>query len=582
MTVINPTLNTIRTKESKADSDKLDCLCMLRNLFLSILIVTLFGCSQMQEEKQSYKKPNVLLIVVDDMGMADLGRFGGEIPTPNIDKLANQGVLFTNFHTSSVCSSTRAMLLTGVDNHKAGLGNMAEELAPNQLGQPGYEGQLNERVVTIASLLRDKGYSTFMTGKWHLGMSLEASPWAKGFDKSFSMLAGGASHFSDMKPAYHPDPNGQAPYRQDQQIVNKLPDNFAFSSQFFSDQMISYLQQRDAHKPFFAYLSFTAPHWPIQAPQYIIDKYKGKYDIGYDVVREQRLQKQISLGIVPPKTKSIAAKTPWENLSAIQKKTEARTMEVYAAMIDDLDQQIGRLITWLDDQQQLEKTVIIFMSDNGAEGHTIDQTWPRAQFPKIRKNIDERHDFSFANIGKVGSYAFNGPSWAQASSPAFRLYKGFVTEGGTRVPAFITYPAFANGKTTDEFLSVKDIVPTLLEITEIKHPAPIYNGTQIEAPSGFSMLDILRDAGSPNITATRVEGGEILGKYMIRKGAYKAVNIPPPHGNGNWQLYNVSTDLAEANDLSDEYPIKLAELIVEWEKYSEENGVILPSHVSGY
>lgn len=551
---------------------------MLAVLKVCILLLVLFiaACSSNQKASKPVR-PNVLLIVVDDMGMADLASFGGEIPTPNIDQLAMRGTRFSNFHSAPVCSATRVMMLTGVDNHKAGIGNMAEELAPNQIGKPGYEGEINNRVVTIASILKNQGYQTYMAGKWHLGMTEESSPWARGFDRSFALLSGGASHFSDMKPAYHPDPNGKAPYRKNQHMLDELPANFEYSTQFYADEMISYIEQGDADKPYFAYLSFTAPHWPLQAPQKTIEKYKGKYDIGYDVITEQRLKKQKQIGIIPKWAtihQSSKHTVPWNSLDKSQKQTQAKSMEIYAAMIEEIDNHTGRVIDKLRERGELDNTIIIFLSDNGAEGHDVDETWPMAKFPKIRTNINARHDFSYKNMGQSNSYVFYGPDWAQAGSPAYKLYKGFPTEGGTRVPAFITYPKYFKKGLNHSYSTVKDIVPTLLDIIGLEHPSQINSGLGLEPPSGYSMIR--------NANPYRIEANEILGKYSVRKGAWKIVNMPQPYGNGNWQLYNLSEDLSESRDLSQQQPKILAELINEWKSYAANNGVILPNKVSGY
>jgi len=529
---------------------------------------------------------NFLVIVVDDMGMADIGSFGGEIDTPNLNALATSGIRLTNFHTSPVCSATRAMLLTGVDNHKAGLGNMAEEMAPNQRGMPGHEGELNDSVATVPELLKSKGYRSYMTGKWHLGMSEQASPFARGFDRSFTLLSGGASHYPDMKPAYSPDPDGKAPYRRNADMVTSLPDSFRYSSQFYVDEMIGYLKQdRAQKKPFFAYLAFTAPHWPLQAPAATIAKYKGRFDAGYDVIRDARLKRQKQLGIIPKNAEVAVAspkERPWTLLSEKERQTELRAMEIYAAMIDEVDQNVGRLIDYLRASGQLENTVVIFISDNGTEGHDLDETWPADQFPEIRKNIDSRHDFSLENMGAENSYVLYGPNWARAGSPALRLYKGFPTEGGTRVSAFVNYRGFKKGVISDRFFSVKDIAPTLLAMAGVQHPAPKYNGHNIEPMSGFDMRTALASGAGNSDDQPRVEGGEIMGKYMIRQGQWKMVHIAPPHGNGSWQLYDLENDLAENKDLSVARPDIVKTLTAEWERYSKENGVILPNEVSGY
>ena len=564
------------------------CLSAVRPI---VLLVLLAGCQSVQNGNtpsvaRESARPNFLLIVVDDMGLADLGSFGGEIPTPNLDRLANEGIRLTNFHAAPVCSATRAMLLTGVDSHKAGLGNMAEDLAPNQIGMPGHEGELNQHVVTIASLLQDAGYGTFMTGKWHLGKLLETSPWAKGFDHSFTLLAGAASHYPDMQPAYSPDPKGKAPYREDQQLLESLPAGFKYSTQFYTDRMIDYLHGTSAaQKPFFAYLAYTAPHWPLQAPAEAIARFKGRYDAGYDVLREQRLAQQHALGVIPANAngnlRPLRGK-PWETLSKEQQQVQARAMEVYAAMIDEVDRNVGRLLDALRASGRLDNTVIIFISDNGPEGHDLDETWPVDKFPEIRRNIDERHDFSLANMGAPNSYVLYGPNWARAGSPAFRLHKGFPTEGGTRVPAFFHYRGFLQHRISDRFFTVKDIAPTVLELAGLTHPAPRYAGHDIEPLTGVSMLPALTHADILDARDDRVYAGEMMGKYFVRKGQWKMIYIQEPYGPGRPQLYDLEQDPGEAQDLAARRPDVLAALTAEWHRYVSENGVILPDWVSGY
>lgn len=240
-------------------------------------------------------KPNILLIVVDDLGYADLGIFGGEINTPTIDSLASTGILLTNFHSSSVCSPTRSMLLSGTDNHLAGLGNMAEALAPNQKGKPGYEGYLNFRIVTVASLLKDANYHTYMTGKWHLGLEEETSPSARGFERSFVLLHGGGGHFNDLGIDID---NKKALYREDKRLVD-LPSDF-YSTRFYTDKLMEYISSNHGdEQPFFAYLAYTAPHWPLQAPDESIKKYKGIYDAGYDVIHNQRIERMKDKKLIP-------------------------------------------------------------------------------------------------------------------------------------------------------------------------------------------------------------------------------------------------------------------------------------------
>lgn len=555
------------------------------SLLAGLWAVLIFaGCGDVADPTAdtAEERPNILLIVVDDMGYADLGSYGGEIPTPNLDELAYGGVRLTNFITAPACSPTRAMLLTGVDAHRAGFGNLKEELAPNQAGKPGFEGYLPEHVVTIASLLRDSGYRTYLSGKWHLGVEDVANPPQRGFEKSFAMMLN-ASHFADMRPAYHPDPDASAEYREDGVVLDRLPAGFEYSSQYYVDRMIDYLgAARDA--PFFAYLAFSAPHWPLQAPDSALAQFRGKYDEGYDAILERRLAAQKELGLLPED--AVAAQLapkgrPWAELTEEQRLIEARAMEVYAAMVAEIDRHTGRLLDHLRKSGKFENTVIIFLSDNGAEGHDYDDTWPADAFPAIRKAIDERHDFSYENMGRPNSYTLYGPNWARVSAPAFRLYKAFPTEGGVRTPAFVHFPArFPARAIRDDLVLARDIAPTILELARVEHPGTSYAGRGVEPMTGISAVPIL--SGESRAAPDRVHADELIGKRGIRRGDWKLVHMPPPYGNGNWQLYNLADDLAEANDLAAEMPETVAELAALWEQYAADNGIILPDWVSGY
>ena len=306
------------------------------------------------------EQPNILLIVADDLGLNDIGHFGSEIHTPNIDSLARDGIVFTNFYASITCSPTRSMLLSGIDNHLAGLGTMGEVLTEDYAGLPGYEGYLNYRVASAAEIFQQAGYHTYMTGKWHLGLSLETSPYARGFDKSFVLLQGGAGAFSNMLPAFGP---GKAKYREDKDIVTELPENF-YSTRFYTERMISYIDQNMSYnRPFFAYLAFTAPHWPLQAPRESIEKYRGKYKQGYDKLREYRLNRLKELGWVKTSVKPyplLHDHRPWSELTDTERRYEERLMETYAAMVDDMDVYIGKLIRYLKIIGEYENTAIFF------------------------------------------------------------------------------------------------------------------------------------------------------------------------------------------------------------------------------
>lgn len=559
-----------------------------RALTCALALSTTWLCQPSLAASTDPEHPNILLVVADDLGFADLGSYGGEIETPNLDELASSGVRLTNFQTAPACSPTRAALLTGVDPHQAGLGNMAEELAPNQQDKPGYEGHINNRVVTVATLLKDAGYNTYLTGKWHLGKNEGSRSSDRGFEHSFSLLVGGASHFSDMKPAYAPSPDIKAPYAEDSQMLAALPDNFEYSSQFYADKMIEYIDaDRDNGHPFFGMLSFTAPHWPLQAPDDAIEKYRGNYDAGYDQLFAERLARQKALGLIPASAEGAPRPPkgqPWSELNEDERKVETRAMEIYAAMVDELDRHTGRVFDYLKQNGLYDNTLVIFLSDNGAEGHDLDETWPADLFPKIRKVVDKSNDFSYEQMGRLNSYTLYGPNWAWAGAPAFQLHKGFPTEGGTRSPFIIKTTAakgsgIKGGEINSSLTSVKDVAPTLLQLAGVPLPGTRYNGREIKPISGTSLLPVL---SGKTRNQDRVLGGELFGKYFVRKGDWKLVMMPRPYSDGEVQLFDLAQDPSERHDLSDQQPEKLAEMLSLWQQYALDNNVVMPDWVSGY
>ena len=343
-------------------------------------------------------RPNFLVIVADDLGFSDIGAFGGEIDTPNLDRLAHAGIRFTDFHSAPACSPTRSMLLTGTDHHIAGIGTMLEVAPPGFKGAPGYEGYLNDRVVALPELLRDAGYLTLMAGKWHLGNTIDRTPWARGFERSFALLPGGASHYGNVPGDFLP---ALSLYTEDDQFVS-VDDDF-YSSDFYADTLLRYFRERtdDDDRPFFAYLPFQAPHWPLQAPEETIAKYRGRYDAGPDALREERLAALKRLGLCPPDVAAhpvVADGEPeWSDMSADEQALSARTMEVYAAMVDRMDQNIGRVIDYLTETGELDNTVVIFMSDNGAEGAIVEAMPILGGL--IAAEIEKNWDNSLDNLG---------------------------------------------------------------------------------------------------------------------------------------------------------------------------------------
>jgi len=525
----------------------------------------MFGIAHAKETR-----PNILLVVVDDMGYSDIGPFGGEIRTPNLDYLAKSGVRFTDFHTSVACSPTRSMLLSGTDNHLAGMGTQGEMTFPNQVGKPGYEGHLNDRVVSIATLLQDAGYFTAMAGKWHLGEQIENDPYNRGFQKAFALLEGGASHFDDEWMMYA---NYSPTYRENGVRVH-VPKGF-YSSEFYTEKIMEYIDSRDAGKPFFAYLSFTAPHDPLHVPDEWLDKYKGRYDKGYESLRKERLSSLKKLGFIHedavsfPRLPNI---TEWKDLSDEQKKIEAREMELYSAMIDNVDYHLGRLFKYLKKTGAYENTLVIFFSDNGANGTEMHQ-YPDTDKAWVERNSDNRYE----NMGRQFSRVGPGPSWAQVSMTPYRLFKGFTTEGGIRTPLIISGPGVTGkGKHNDAFVHVMDISATILDAVGVDHPGSSYNGRKVEPLRGRSMMKVLNGKSNFIYDKDTAVSWEMLGFRAVRKGDFKLVWLPLPFGNDDWQLYNLSTDPAELSDLSKNQPKLRKEMIEIWKQYSKDVGVVLP------
>ena len=521
------------------------------------------------------KRPNFLVIVADDLGFSDIGAFGSEINTPNLDRLAHAGIRLTDFHSAPACSPTRSMLLTGTDHHIAGIGTMLEVAGPGFRGAPGYEGYLNDRVVALPELLRDAGYLTLMSGKWHLGNTIDRSPWARGFERSFALLPGGASHYGGAATGLPALPRL---YTEDDQFVT-VGDDF-YSSDFYADTLLRYFDERakDDDRPFFAYLPFQAPHWPLQAPEACIAAYHGRYDAGPDALREARLAALKELGLCPPDVAAypvVADGVPeWADMSADERARSARSMEVYAAMVDRMDWNIGRVIDYLAETGELADTVVIFLSDNGAEG-TIVEAMPLrgAQFGAL---IEKFCDNSLDNLGRPNSFTWYGPRWAQAATAPSRLHKAFTAEGGIRVVGFATWPGFARQREIGTaFATVMDIAPTVLELAGAAHPGTTYRGREVAPMRGRSLVPYLSGDTDAVHEAGTSTGWELFGRRAIRQGDWKALHLPEPYGTGTWQLYDLSADPGEIDDLAASRPDKLSELLALWERYVEQTGVVL-------
>ncbi len=548
---------------------------MNRNLFVGLILVVVqfaAGCQKPQEESQApspVKQPNILLIVADDMGYSDIGAFGGEIATPTLDNLAKDGLRLSNFHVLPTCSPTRSVLLSGVDNHLAGMGTMGEFKTPEMEDYPGYAGYLNFEVAALPELLGAGGYRTYMAGKWHLGDAPETRPYARGFQQTFALMPGGGSHWSDRKPLSPPQ---IMHYMRNGQPVESLPDDF-YSTKYYTDSLLKFIDgDHGDGRPFFAYLSYTAVHDPLHAPKEYIDKYHGTYDAGWDDLRQKRLQALKDLGIVPaaaepfPRMESVDA---WSEMPQDERANAARDMEVYAAMLDYMDEQILRVFDYLKETGEYDNTLILFISDNGANGALP------AAYPGQTDEFLNSFDNSLENRGLVNSYIEMGPGWAQASMSPSRMFKGFTSEGGIRAPLIVKLPGSMSnaGSMSHEFIHVRDIVPTILDIADVSHPDE-FEGRAVHPLQGQSLLEYFSgEKETPYAGAAQV-GYELFGLKAYIDGNWKILWMPPPFANGEWELFDLAEDPAEINDLSSEYPDKVEDMVKKWQQYKEDNAVL--------
>jgi arylsulfatase A-like enzyme len=525
-------------------------------LLFSVVLISKIMLSCTKQEKEITKKTNIVLIVADDLGFGDIGCYGGDIQTPNIDELSHKGIKFSSFHTAPMCAPTRAMLLSGNDNHIAGMGSQG-----NVTEVFGYEGRLTNRIVTIPDLLRESGYHTYMAGKWHLGKTPESNPHQKGFEHSFVLLEGAGNHYNN-RSALH---NELSSYTEDGNPISWTEGNY--STDFYTDKLIEYIDSdKKDNKPFFAFAAYTSPHWPLQVDKKYWKKYKGQYDDGYEKLRERRLVSLKKAGIItknaisPPSHERVF---PWDSLSKKEQMKEARKMELYAGMVDNLDHNIGRLIKHLKDIGEYKNTLFVFMSDNGAANRDFinDNRF---------KNLKEYYNDDFDNMGNPNSYISYGPQWAEAGSSPFRYYKDFATEGGTNTTMIICGP---NVNRTNEihhgFTSLLDLAPTFYEMANVTYPKA-YQGNEVYPLKGNSLIPFVSGKSNEIHDSTYVFALEHYGNAMLRKGNWKITNFIRPFKIDNFALYNLSNDIGEQINLKEFEKEKYAELLNEWIKFSDE------------
>lgn len=494
-------------------------------------------------------RPNIVLILADDLGYSDLGCFGSEIATPNLDRLARSGVALTQFYNQARCCPTRAALLTGRYPHQVGIGDMIDDYAAaarRAANSPAYQDHLTTNSPTLAELLRGAGYRTLMSGKWHLGKRPEEWPVRRGFDRSFVQVDGAMNYFGgDSK-------NGpRARMALDDQPYSPPHDGF-YSTDAFTDQALAFLRESASNapaRPFFLYLPYNAPHWPLQAPEEDIARQRGKYDAGWQAVRQARLQKMIELGIVPAGQGMVPMdrgnQKTWHELSAEQRQDWTRRMEVYAAQIEHLDRAVGRVLEELKRLNVAENTLVIFLSDNGGAAE------------------DPNSGDKSAPIGDRDSYRGYARPWASVSNTPWRRHKVTAYEGGISTPLLARWPAGIaktnEGKLVREPAHVTDLLPTLLELAGAKAGTNQFEGQSIAA--------MLRGgAGNTN----RLFVWEHQGHRAIRKGPWKLV----ANGRDPWELYDIGADRLESDNLAAQHPEVVADLQAEYDRWAARCGVI--------
>ncbi len=532
----------------------------IQSLFLFLLLSTsAFG----QEKHSDNQPPNVVLILVDDSGLMDFGVFGGEAHTPNIDKLTRQGMMFTNFHASPVCAPSRAMILTGTDSHLTGVANLPEMLPEGFEDKPGYAGVLNNRVQTVATRLKEVGYNTYVTGKWHLGHDEYTLPTKRGFDHSFILGASGADNYEAK--GYLPMKATAQWYADGKKV--ELPNDF-YSSKDYINQMIAFHEaEKNDTAPFFSYIAFQAIHAPIQASKKFVEPYLEVYKEGWDVLRQKRFEKAKAIGIIPENANMndmFPQFRKWDALTSSEKQAFATDMAVLAGMLEAMDYHIGLYVNYLKEKELYNNTVFIIASDNGPDGGNYNN--------RLMMQWTKKHGFhkDINRAGEKGYYGSIGPEFAHALASPFSFYKYYAGEGAVRVPLIISGKEIPKAQKSNAFCFITDIVPTILEMADVK---PVSN--KFYAPiTGNSILPHIQDASMPIYQEDEGVGLEAANNAAYYQGDFKIVKNNIPLGDGIWYMYNLKIDPGETKDISKTNSAKFQAMLEAYDEYAKAVGVI--------
>lgn len=491
-------------------------------------------------------RPNIVLIMTDDMGYSDVGCYGGEIPTPHIDRLATKGIRFTQFYNTSRCCPTRASLLTGLYQHQTGVGHMTTEGHNDfDYGVDGYRGHLNRNCVTFAEVLKSTGYHTYMTGKWHLGHAMDDRPLQRGFEKFYGSLSGAFSYFK---------PHGDRHLMAGNTRLPEPDPTTYYATDAFTDQAIQWITAQEDEKPFFLYLAYNAPHWPLHAKPVDIDRFVGKYRQGWDTLRRARFQRQVDMGLfdasldISPRDRNVR---PWSDVPKDQQKRSDYRMAVYAAQVYSIDENIGKLLAALEKQKKLENTLILFLSDNGACAE------PYNEFGGGKmSDINDPNNGGMVSVGR---------GWANLSNTPFREYKNRPQEGGIATPCIAHWPSGIAKRLTGRFVRdvahIIDVMPTVLELAQASYPTMV-NQELIPEPVGQSLVPFFKQGKR---TAPETLFFEHEHNCAVRSGDWKAM---ARYGEYQWELYNIRKDRNELTNLAASHPEIVKRLDRAWRRWA--------------